>query len=323
MRALLVENEHTELLRLKAMLERENDIQIVGMLDKAVRLEEQLKKLEPDIVFLDLGLHGSGGLELAARIRAVNAAVDIVFTAGSERHALEAYAVYPLDYMRKPVDHNRLAQTIQMARRRYETGVQAVSGQAACSQLVCLGSLAIRLPGSDMAYIKWRTTKAQELFAYLLHHRGHIVSRESLFRLLWPGFDPERAAAQLYNTIYTIRAVLKSKKIDLTIVKGGPAAGYRLDLGMVQLDVDDWERSLLALPELSLETAAQHEAVLSAYTGDYLQELDYAWAMEERFRLRSLWLDNVSRLVGFYGACGMDENASSMLHRLHLTHTVR
>lgn len=323
MKALLVENERTELLHLKGMLERENGIQVIGMLDKAVRVEEQLKQLEPDIVFLDLGMHGSGGLELAARIRAVDPAVDIVFTAGSDRHALEAYAVYPLDYMRKPVDHDRLARTIGMARRRYEAGVPAVPGHAASSRLMCLGSLMIRRPGSDAAYMKWRTTKAQELFAYLLHNRGHMVSRENLFRLLWSGFDPERAAAQLYNTIYTIRAVLKSEGLHLTIAKGGPAAGYRLDLGTVRLDADDWERSLLELPPLGPETAARYEAVLNAYTGDYLQESDYAWASEERFRLRELWLDNVSRLVGFYGARGMDEQASSMLHRLHLTPIAR
>lgn len=322
MRALLVENEHSELLHLKGMLEREGSIQVVGMLEKDARFEEQFKKWAPDIIFLDLGAQGNEGLELAAQIRAVDPVVDIVFTAGSDQHALDAYAVYPLDYMRKPVDHRRLARTIGMARRRSEHAAQSMPGSTADSWLVCLGSLTIRRPNSEIAYLKWRTTKAQELFAYLLHNRGQMVSRESLFRLLWPEFDTERAAAQLYNTIYTIRAVLKSEGFDLTIAKGGPAAGYRLDLGTVRLDVDLWERSLLALPSLSRENASRYETVLNKYTGDYLQDSDYNWALEERLRLRALWLDNAYRLAGFYHSQGMDEEANSMLHRLHLTHSL-
>jgi len=322
MKALLVEEERTELLRLKAMLEQEDGIQVVGMSEKGARLEERLKELAPDIVFLDLDAQANGGLELAARIRAADPVVDIVFTACSDRHALEAYTVYPLDYMRKPVDHIRLARTIGMARRRSEHGAQAMLDGAADSRLVCLGSLTIRRPNSETAYPRWRTTKAQELFAYLLHHRGHMVSRESLFRLLWPEFDAERAAAQLYNTIYTIRAVLKSEGLHIAIAKGGPAAGYRLDLGTVRLDVDLWEQSLLALPSLGRDTASRYETVLNAYTGDYLQESDYSWALEERLRLRELWLDNACRLAGFYHSHGMDEEANSMLQRLHLTHVL-
>lgn len=319
MRALLVDSERLVLMRLKGMLERESGVRVVGMFDDACRVEEQLKELEPDIVFLDMDMSGMGGLELASRIRAADASIEIVFTGVSDQYAIDAYAVYPLDYMRKPVDRARLRQTIGMARLRSdleERTKKPTNGER--SMLVCLGTLAVRRPDAALDHMKWRTTKAQELFAYLLHHRGRMVERDTLFRLLWPGFKPERAAAQLYNTIYTVRAVLKSEGLEISISKGGPAAGYRLELGKERLDTDEWERELLELPALNQETADRYEAVLGLYTGDYMAEPDYAWALEERLRLRELWLEHMYRLVAFYRSNREEGELQSLLHRLYL-----
>lgn len=317
MKALLVDDERLALLRLKSMLEQEEGVRIAGVFSDGSQALEGIRKTAPDIVFLDIGMPEIDGLELASRIRAADASIDIVFTSGSVRHAVEAYEYYPLDYMRKPIDRQRLSRTLDRARHRLTAEIREEAGAAGQPGLRCLGPLQVDRPGLGPGYPKWRTTKAQELFAYLLHNRGRMVGRDTLFELLWQGFEPERAASQLYNTIYTVRAVLKDEGLDLTLSKGGPAAGYRLETGSVKVDVEDWEEGLAALPPIGPETVRLHEASLRGYTGDYLAELDYAWAHSERERLRRLWMAHARQLSQFYRAQRMRSEEEAVAQRLH------
>ncbi|WP_172256290.1 response regulator [Saccharibacillus deserti] len=316
MRALLVDDEKLALLHLKNMLEQQNGVRVAGMFSDANRALEEIGETAPDIVFLDIEMPEIDGLELAARIRALDEAVDIVFTSGSVRHALDAYEFYPLDYMRKPINRQRLGQTLDRARHRLEHETCREANPNSSPVLLCLGPLRVHYPGTGAAYLKWRTSKAQELFAYLLHNRGRIVGRDELFGLLWNGFDSERAAAQLYNTVYTVRAVLKEAGLNISIVKGGPVSGYRLELGQVQLDVRQWEEEAASLPPIGPGTAVRYEAALSRYTGEYLSGHDYAWAESERDRLRRLWLGHARLLEEFYRTSGKKAEAEAVSQRV-------
>ncbi|MDO3410022.1 response regulator [Saccharibacillus sp. CPCC 101409] len=301
MKALLVDDEKLALLRLKSMLEREPvDVQVVGMLNDAREVMEAVDTLEPDVVFLDIRLPETDGLELARRIHRLGRPIEIVFVTGYDRYAVEAYEVHPLDYIVKPVNRERLRSTMKYvkkrldARRKYD---QSISEQP---KLVCFQHLRMQEPGREPEFLKWRTSKAQELFAYLLHNRSRVVGRDVLFDLLWPEYDLERAAAQLYNTIYAIRGTMKAAGLNVAIAKGGPGAGYRLELGDIRVDAEDWEERLTSLPPLDPSSESEHEETLSGYAGDYLADHDYLWAENERERLRRLWLRHAQNLNDFY-----------------------
>lgn len=62
-------------------------------------------------------------------------------------------------------------------------------------------------------YPKWRTAKAQELFAYLLHYRGQFVPKYKIINMFSPELDKKRAMTQLYTVIYQIRRCLKESTI--------------------------------------------------------------------------------------------------------------
>lgn len=149
--------------------------------------------------------------------------------------------------------------------------------------------------------VKWRTTKAQELFAYLLHHRNRVVGRSVLLELLWPDLEEEKATKQLYTTIYFIRQTLKQYGMDtITIQSGEGEAGYRLELGEARIDSEEWERDMMRLASLDADTVESYERVLNKYQGRYLASYDYLWAEHERERLRLLWLYNMRKLSDFY-----------------------
>lgn len=127
-----------------------------------------------------------------------------------------------------------------------------------------------------------------------------MVNRDLLIELLWPDCDTERGATQLYTTIYLIRRMLKTMDLNISITKGRLDAGYKLDIGDVRIDTEEWEQQLKLLPPLGRDTAEQYERVLGLYKGDYFGEYGYLWAEHERERLRRLWLHHIHRLTEFY-----------------------
>lgn len=65
------------------------------------------------IVFLDILMDGINGIQLANKIRRINKKVDIVFITTSSEYALESFNTYPLQYLLKPIDPEKLLKTIE------------------------------------------------------------------------------------------------------------------------------------------------------------------------------------------------------------------
>ena len=56
-----------------------------------------------DVIFLDIEMPGSDGLEVAREIRTKDEAVGIIFVTGMAKYAVEGYAVHAIDFIVKPV----------------------------------------------------------------------------------------------------------------------------------------------------------------------------------------------------------------------------
>ena len=66
-----------------------------------------------DVVFLDIRMEGVNGIELAGRLRAVDAALLIIFLTTSKEYAFEAFPVHPFDYLIKPCSYDRLCGVME------------------------------------------------------------------------------------------------------------------------------------------------------------------------------------------------------------------
>ena len=175
-----------------------------------------------------------------------------------------------------------------------------------------------QLPGSKPEAIKWRTAKAQELFAYMFHHRGTTVDREVLIELLWPDFDISRGSQQLYTTIYHIRQALKKAGIHNIHIESNKQidSGYVLQTEGIVIDTEEWERELFELQVPTTENVQAHEEVFAKYVGDYLGEYGYIWAEGERERLRRLWLNHGAQLSRYYQTVREDHKAILIQQRI-------
>ncbi|MFC4598236.1 response regulator [Cohnella hongkongensis] len=319
MKAILVDDEPLALRSLRRALNKEmEELEIVAEYSDPEEAVSGAAELGPDVAFLDIQMPGTDGLRLGERIQAVLPNIEIVFVTGYDQYAVKAFELYALDYILKPVNSERLRRTLERVREKL-TAARARQPQSANVPFIrCLGQLRFQLPGSLEQFPKWRTSKAQELFAYLLHHRDRTVGRSDLLELLWPEVEQTKAAQHLYTAIYHIRQTLKACRMDGTVSvrMGELETGYRLDIGAACVDVEIWERRMTELGALDESTAADYERQLEAYTGDYLAPHGYLWAEHEREHLRMLWLHQMNKLAVFYEGSNQREKAVEIRRRI-------
>ncbi|MEK5039640.1 response regulator [Sporosarcina sp. FSL K6-3457] len=312
MRAILVDDELQPLQRLKKLIENNiENIEVIGTYLNPLEAEGMIKQLQPDIIFLDIEMPGLNGLQLGERIQEACPNIEIVFVTAFDKYAVQAFQLYAIDYIMKPIHLERLTMTVERVRILQSQRLSKEQSVVEIHPLLgCFHSLNLQWSDGKMETIKWRTAKAQELFAYLLHHRGQVIYRDTILELLWPDFDLARGSKQLYTTIYHIRQTLKNYGLEeITIGRQQLDIGYRLHMGTIQIDTDLWSERVVTATPPTVNTADVHEQLLLAYEGDYLGEHGYLWAEGERERLRRLWLNHAQRLSTFYIDNRMTHNA--------------
>ena len=81
----------------------------------ALRLAGELR---PDVLFLDVQMPGLNGFEVARRLMEAEVLSQLVFVTAFDQYAIDAFSVNAVDYLLKPVDAERLEQTLDRVRRR-------------------------------------------------------------------------------------------------------------------------------------------------------------------------------------------------------------
>jgi len=87
------------------------EVQVIGQCDSAEKGIEAIKKLKPDLVFLDIEMPHMNGFEMLEKFSEINFAV--VFTTGYDQYAIKAFRFSALDYLLKPIDHEELRKAVQ------------------------------------------------------------------------------------------------------------------------------------------------------------------------------------------------------------------
>ena len=99
------------------------ELQIVAIATNGVDAWDAFLEHEPEICFLDIRMPGLSGIDVARRI---GSQAQVVFATAFGDHALAAFDAGAVDYRLKPVEPERLAQTLQRLRARRASG--AASG---------------------------------------------------------------------------------------------------------------------------------------------------------------------------------------------------
>jgi two-component system LytT family response regulator len=118
-RALIVDDEPLARERLQMMLKPEIDIEVVGEAINGDAAVGAIRKLDPDLVFLDIQMPVIDGFSVITEIGAEQMPLTIFVTA-YDRYALRAFEVHALDYLLKPFDRERFQQALARARAQLQ-----------------------------------------------------------------------------------------------------------------------------------------------------------------------------------------------------------
>lgn len=312
LRVMLIDDESLALRYMEKLLQGIEGLEIVGKFQDPSKALLEIQMVNPDVVFLDVEMPEKTGIETAEEILLKLPSTEIVFVTAFEEYAVKAFELEALDYILKPVQRERLLKTLDRIER--EKVSQEGMSSSVMRRLHCFQSMQIEFSGRVPETIRWRTTKAQEVFAYLIHRRGQPVRKGFLLELFWPEVEWKKGYSQLYSTVYQIRKTLDRLGSGLKVINCED--GYLLDMSGIRIDVEEWENGLRGLPPITEMSLSQHMEQIERYRGDYFAEYDYPWAESERQRLRAAWYDHAAQVGQFLVSAGEYPKAIALYLRM-------
>ena len=113
-RALVVDDEQGARERLRHMLTLIPDVDVIAESGEGAEAIARIMELHPDVVFLDIQMPGCSGLEVVASLPRPRP--KIIFCTAFDQYAVDAFELHAVDYLLKPVNRIRLANSIERVR---------------------------------------------------------------------------------------------------------------------------------------------------------------------------------------------------------------
>ncbi len=114
----VVDDEQLACDELSYLLKDFPEIEVIASASNGLQAIELIQKLEPDLVFLDVQMPGLDGMGVVRQLREKDLdPPHFIFVTAHDQYAVEAFRLEAMDYLLKPVDRGRLAETMERARR--------------------------------------------------------------------------------------------------------------------------------------------------------------------------------------------------------------
>jgi two-component system, LytTR family, response regulator len=116
-RVLIVDDEPIARRGIRHHLGAETDVEVVGECGDGAAAVAAIAELAPDLVFLDVEMPQLSGFDV---VEAVGTAAmpEVIFVTAFDRYAVRAFDVHAIDYVLKPIDHERFRAAVDRARER-------------------------------------------------------------------------------------------------------------------------------------------------------------------------------------------------------------
>ena len=168
---------------------------------EAVELFEEKR---PDVCFLDVHMPGLSGVEAASRI---GGRAHLVFVTAYDDYAVEAFAQGALDYLVKPVEPARLAETVARLKDRLRATQPAPDPESLLEQLAArLARLQARAAPAPLRWITAQVGSALRLIA--VEDIDYLRSDTKYTRVAWRGDRGEPAEALVRTALKELVARL-------------------------------------------------------------------------------------------------------------------
>lgn len=113
MKAIIIDDEKRARMLIKALLNDHcPDVQVLGDfadLDSGV---QAIKRIQPELVFLDIELPENSGLQILEFFREEEVNFSIIFVTAYNEYAIQAFKLSAIDYVLKPINADRLVEAV-------------------------------------------------------------------------------------------------------------------------------------------------------------------------------------------------------------------
>jgi two-component system LytT family response regulator/two-component system response regulator LytT len=120
--AVIVDDEQLARDELAFLLKNVGDVDVVAQGKNGLEAVNLIREHNPDLVFLDVQMPGLDGFGVIKKLLDKRVVLpQIVFSTAFDQYAVKAFEVNAVDYLLKPFDKKRVAQSVQKARERVES----------------------------------------------------------------------------------------------------------------------------------------------------------------------------------------------------------
>lgn len=128
MKALIIDDERLARVELLGLLADFPEIDVVGEAANADEALLQIREKDPDLLFLDIQMPGKNGFEL---LESLDQVPEVIFTTAYDEYAIKAFEVSAIDYLLKPIRHERLQESMaRLIGKQENPAALAVQSQA-------------------------------------------------------------------------------------------------------------------------------------------------------------------------------------------------
>jgi len=119
--AIIVDDEQLACDELSFLLKQFPDIEVIGTGSNGLEALRLIEKLEPDVAFLDVQMPGLDGLGVIRKAREMGLPLPhFILATAYDQYAIQAFRLEAMDYLLKPVDKERLLETVERVRRVFQ-----------------------------------------------------------------------------------------------------------------------------------------------------------------------------------------------------------
>ncbi|MEK5232992.1 response regulator [Lysinibacillus sp. FSL K6-0232] len=292
MKVIIIDDEKIAIDVLRIILQQltEFEISIQGAFTNVIDALALLEKETINLVFLDIEMIDTHGLQVAKQLLVKQPSLQIIFVTAHTQFAVDAFDIEATDYLLKPVHEKRLIKALTKAQQKWQLRQPHTTPEKHTSLLYAHTFGSFYLLNAQKEIVKWRTKKARELFLYLWFHHKKPMLNAILIEELWSTLDFEKAANHLHTTIYQLRKLLKENggKDPIQLVNNH----YQLNI-----EIDSDYDELIQLIEREKHDEQSIQQLLNCYEGDFLAEEEYSWAISIQFHLKQMVLHILETFV--------------------------
>lgn len=167
------------------------ELEIVAQARNGREAVESFEAHRPDICFLDVHMPGMSGIEAA---RKIGRRAHLVFVTAFDHYAVQAFAQGALDYVVKPVEPERLAETVARLQERLRSAQPTHDADAVLQQLAA--HLAQLQSGAAPEPLRWIRAQVGETLRLIAVEDVDFLRSDTKYTLVaWRGDAGQPAEA--------------------------------------------------------------------------------------------------------------------------------